>query len=161
MNVTNDLYFLDKELEKLYNRIPIFERENDISSQQKDEYNKALNEYLECGRKVFNDPSLRMEDIKNRILEHSILSIKALLAYEPQDILSAIQDIDNITSDAFTRLEYCLSCRDDKPSDFYQDKLFANDRKFIENFSEEDFANFKRLQDYIRKTSEDTKRNGL
>ena len=61
----NDLYFLDKELEKLYNRIPIFERENDISSQQKDEYNKALNEYLECGRKVFNDPSLRMEDIKN------------------------------------------------------------------------------------------------
>ena len=28
----NDLYFLDKELEKLYNRIPIFERENAISS---------------------------------------------------------------------------------------------------------------------------------
>ena len=80
MNVMNDLYFLDKELEKLYNRIPLFERENDISSQQKDEYNKALNEYLECGRKVFNDQSLKMEDIKKLMQEHSILSIKALLA---------------------------------------------------------------------------------
>ncbi len=148
----NDLYSLNRQLENLYNRIPLYERENDLDSPQKDEYNKALQEFIECGEKVFGEDNLDLEQINARIQEHSILAVKAMLAHEPQDIYASIPEMDNIASDAFTRLEYCLSCRRENPRDFYEDDNFASDRKFLSSFNEEDIASFERFQDYIRNT---------
>lgn len=157
----NDLYSLDQQLGELYNRIPLLERETDLDSQQKDDYNNALKEFVECGKKVFGDDSLGREQIDKKIQEHAILSVKASLTQEPQDILAAIQEMDNVTSDAFMRLEYCLSSRKEDPKSFYEEDYFAKDREFLASFSEEEIARFEEFQNYIRKTPDDVVRNKM
>lgn len=157
----NDLYSLDKQLGELYNRIPLLERDNDLDSQQKEDYNNALKEFVECGKKVFGDDSLGREQIDRKIQEYAILSVKSSLTHEPQDILAMIPDMDNITSDAFMRLEYCLSSRKEDPKSFYEEDFFAKDREFLASFSEEDIAHFEEFQNYIGKTPDDVVRNKM
>lgn len=152
----NDLYSLNKKIKDLYDKIPLYDRDKaDVNSPEKDAYNKAVSEFLECGQSVFEDESLELDQVIAKMNQYSISSVKELLKHEPKDILSAIRDMDNVEEDAFMRLEYCLACKKDDPRSFYEDDMFAEDRAYLAAFSEAEIANFEAFQNYIRTNSDD------
>ncbi len=156
----DELYLLSKQVKELYSKIPLNERDNNIASPQKQEYQKALQSFIKIGKNVFGD-DLDLEELNERIKWHSILSVKAVLAKEPQDIYALIPEMDNVTSDAFMRLEYSLSSRKENLAYFYHDAIFSDNRDFLTNFNEEDIASFERFQEFIKNTSENTNINKL
>lgn len=47
----NDLYSMKKRVDKLYDKIPLLDRNDDeVFSEQKDAYNKALKEFVKCDK---------------------------------------------------------------------------------------------------------------
>lgn len=152
----NDLYSMKKRVDDLYAKIPLLDRNNEEEfSPQRDAYNEALNEFVKCGQTVFNDNSLSGEQIVARMNQYSVTSVKELLTHQPQDILAAIHEMDNVRGDAFMRLEYCLSVKKDAPKEFESDKMFASDREYLASFSDEEIANFEAFQNYIKTCSDE------
>ena len=152
----NDLYSMKKRVDDLYDKIPLLERDNDETfSPQRDAYNEALSEFVKCGQTVFEDNSLSSEQIVARMNQYSVTSVKELLTHQPQDILAAIHEMDNVKEDAFMRLEYCLSVKKDAPEAFESDKMFASDRAYLAAFNDEEIANFEAFQNYIRTCSDE------
>lgn len=148
----NELYLLKKQLDDLYNKIPKYERDNNIDSPELESYNEALKVFVSSGQKFFEDDSLKLEDIERKICEYSVAKTKETLSRDSQDILSAMDNMEEIERDSLMRLEYCLVCRDENPKDFYEDDNFAGDKEFLESFSDEEIASFSSLQDQIRKS---------
>lgn len=152
----NDLYSMKKRVDDLYDKIPLLERDNDETfSPQRDAYNEALSEFVKCGQTVFEDNSLSSEQIVARMNQYSVTSVKELLTLQPQDILAAIHEMDNVKEDAFMRLEYCLSVKKDAPEAFESDKMFASDRAYLAAFNDEEIANFEAFQNYIKTCSDE------
>lgn len=151
----DDLYTLDKKLDALYNQIPLDERETDIKSPQKEAYNNALTEFLECGQKVFDDNNLGLDQLVTKMKQYSVLAVKEILTHEPQEILVSIQGMDKVAEDSLIRLEYCLSCKREDPRAFNEDNMFASDREYLASFSDEEIASFENFQNYIRRSSDE------
>lgn len=152
----NDLYSMKKRVDDLYDKIPLLDRDNDETfSPQRDAYNKAVNEFVKCGQEVFEDDSLSVDQIVARMNQYSVSSVKELLTHQPQDILAAIREMDNVKEDAFMRLDYCLTVKKNAPEKFESDKMFASDRAYLAAFSEDEIANFEAFQDFIKTASDE------
>lgn len=151
----NELYLLKKQLEELYRKIPAYERDNNIETPESIAYQEFLKEFIAFGQKTFEDESLGLEQIEEKIRDYSIATIKELLTRQPQDILDSFSEMDDITRDSLNRLDMCLSYKREDPKFFYEDKNCASDREYLAGFDEEDIARYESLEDYIRNAPKD------
>ena len=146
----DELYLLKKQLDKLYRKIPKYEKDHGIKTKEEDEYNAYLEKFITLGRKVLGSDSIGVKDIKNALANHAAKKIKDFLQKENENMFSNLSQLDDISKDSLVFLEYCVLQSEKDRLSFERDDLFTEERDFLKQFTDEDIENFKRFSDILR-----------
>lgn len=146
----NELYLSKKQLDELYRKIPKYEKDHGIETKEEHEYNAYLEKFITLGRKVLENDSIGVEDIKNALANHATKKIKVFLQKENIDMFSSLSQLDDISKDSLEFLEYCVLQSEKDRWLFEKDDFFAEERNFLKQFTDEDIENFKRFSDFLR-----------
>ena len=146
----DELYLSKKQLDELYRRIPKYEKDYGIKTEEENEYNTYLEKFVTLGRKVLGSDSIGVEDIKKALANHAVQKVKSFLQKENEDMFSSLSQLDDISKDSLERLEYCVFQSEKDRLSFERDEDFAEEREFLKQFTDEDIESFKRFSDFLR-----------
>lgn len=144
------LFFMKKELEELWGSISYYERVHNIDSSKLVAYYNLLKNFIEYGKKYFDDSSLTYEQIDDNMNKCAIDIIRKILFNSNEDILDNLSELSDLERYLLEKLEYCLNLKEYYERDFIAADLYANDRKYLAQFSDEDIIRFKDFQNFIR-----------
>lgn len=144
------LFFMKKELEELWGSISYYERVHNIDSSKLVAYYNLLKNFIEYGKKYFDDSSLTYEQIDDNMNKCAIDIIRKILFNSNEDILDNLSELSDLERYLLEKLEYCLNLKEYYERDFIAADLYANDRKYLAQFSDEDIIRFKNFQNFIR-----------
>lgn len=144
------LFFMKKELEELYGSISSYERVHNIDSSKVIAYYDLLKKIIEYGKKYFDDSSLTYEQIEDNMNKRATDIIRKILFNSNEDILDNLSQLSDLERYLLEKLEYCLNLKEYNEQYFIPDDLCASDRKYLEQFSDEDIIRFKDFQNFIR-----------
>ena len=144
------LFFMKKELEELWGSISYYERVHNIHSSKLVAYYNLLKNFIEYGKKYFDDSSLTYEQIDDNMNKCAIDIIRKILFNSNEDILDNLSELSDLERYLLEKLEYCLNLKEYYERDFIAADLYANDRKYLAQFSDEDIIRFKDFQNFIR-----------
>ena len=109
-----------------------------------------LKNFIEYGKKYFDDSSLTYEQIDDNMNKCAIDIIRKILFNSNEDILDNLSELSDLERYLLEKLEYCLNLKEYYERDFIAADLYANDRKYLAQFSDEDIIRFKNFQNFIR-----------
>lgn len=141
---------MKKELEELWGSISYYERVHNIDSSKLVAYYNLLKNFIEYGKKYFDDSSLTYEQIDDNMNKCAIDIIRKILFNSNEDILDNLSELSDLERYLLEKLEYCLNLKEYYERDFIAADLYANDRKYLAQFSDEDIIRFKDFQNFIR-----------